>query len=116
MRLRAGVMVLVATPLILVDFGLLVLAGFLFWSTLALTVPVFPYLWPLTFVAAVSAVLYVGGLVFLAADALQDGVRQLRTPKRMLHCSVFGFAMNSVGALLGVVMLGATLVFSGSVF
>jgi hypothetical protein len=109
-------MVLIATPLILVDFALLVLAGFLLWSTLALTVPVFPHLWPLTFVVAVATAVYVAGLGFLAADARRDGVRQLRTPKRVLHCSLLGFAMNSLGALLGVVVLGATLVFSGSLF
>jgi hypothetical protein len=116
MRFRAGVMVLFATPLILVDLGLLLVAGFMLGSALALTVPVFPSFWPLTLVAAVSAAVYVACLVFAAADALRDGVRQLATPVRMLDCSLFGFAMNSLGALLGFVVLGVTLALSGSVF
>lgn len=107
---------LVATPLVLVDLALLLLAGFLMFSTFYLVVPVFPSLWPFTIGVAICTALFVAGLVFVAADAIEDGVRALRSPRRVLRCSLLGLAMNAAGVLLGFVLLVATLLIAGGVF
>jgi hypothetical protein len=73
-------------------------------------------LWLLTLGAAVSAALYLAGLVFIVMDALEDGVRQFRNPGRILRCSLLGFGMNSAGAVLGLVLLLVTLLVAGGVF
>jgi hypothetical protein len=59
---------------------------------------------------------YLAGLVFVAADAIEHGLRDLRTPKRLLRCSLFGLAMNLTGAVLGIVVLLWLLAISGSIF
>jgi hypothetical protein len=106
----------IATPLMLVDLGLFVVAWFFIAGALIVDADVFPSLWPMTIAAAVSAALYAVGLVFIATDALEDGVRGLRRPRRLLTCSLFGLAMNSAGALLAFVVLIAALFFAGAVF
>ena len=116
MKARPLLTMLVATPLVLVDLALLFIAGFLIFSTLYLIVPAFPSLWPLTIGVALCAALYVAGLVFVAVDALESGVRALRSPRRLLRCSLLGFGMNAAGALLGFVVLVATLLIVGGIF
>jgi hypothetical protein len=107
---------LVATPLILLDMGLLLVAIYLLFTVFYLAVPAFPSLWLLTLVAVVSATLYLAGLVFIVMDALEDGVRQFRNPDRILRCSLLGFGMNSAGAVLGFVLLLLTLLVVGGIF
>lgn len=114
MRTRSVLTMLLATPLMLVDLGLLALAGFLLFSAFWLVVPAFPSLWPLTLGVAASTVLYVTGLLFIAADALEAGFRRLPTPNRILQCSLLGFAMNIAGVLLGFVILFVTLALIGA--
>jgi hypothetical protein len=116
MRARSVFTAVLATPLILVDLGLLALAGFLLFWALWVAIPVFPSLWLLTLGVATSSAVYLGGLVLIAAVALQDGVRELRTPNRVLRCSLLGLGMNSAGALLGFVILLVTLSLRGGLY
>jgi hypothetical protein len=107
---------LVATPLILLDLGLLLVAIYLLFSVFYLAVPVLPSLWLLTLGAVVSAALYVAGLVFIVMDAFEDGVLQFRSPSRVLRCSLLGFGMNSAATVLGFILLLVTLLVAGGVF
>jgi hypothetical protein len=107
---------LVATPLILVDLALLLLTTFLMSWAFYVIVPAFPSYWPLSIAIAISAALYVAGLTFIAADALETGVRALRSPGRVLRCSLLGLGMNAAGAVLGFVAIFAALLFVGAIF
>lgn len=84
MKVRAGLMLVLATPLILLNLGLLVLAWFLLWSGLVITGRALPSSWPFFLLVAMPTAVYLAGLVFVAADAIEHGLRDLRTPKRLL--------------------------------
>lgn len=114
MKVSPRLLMVITAPLMLLDLGLFVIAWFVMGSALIVAAEAFPSLWPMTMAAAVSAALYVAGLVFIAADALEDGVPGLRRPRRLLTCSLFGLAMNSAAALLALVVLIATLFFAGA--
>jgi hypothetical protein len=116
MRSCFGLRALVVGPLILVDLGLLMLAGFLLGGSLVLTVPLFHSEWPLTTVMTIAAAAYLTGLVCVVADSLQGGLHQLRTPKRALRCSLFGLAVNTAGAIVGLLALVAAFAFGGALF
>jgi hypothetical protein len=114
MKVSPRLLMVIAAPLMLVNLGLFVIAWFVMGSALILAADAFPSLWPMTIAAAISAALYTVGLFFIAVDTLEDGARGLRRPRRLLTCSLFGLAMNSAGALLGLVVLIATLFFAGA--
>lgn len=116
MKIRSALMVSLATPLVLVDLGLLAFAWIFLATGLVVAARAFPSYWPLIFMVAIPTVVYLAGLYFVAADAFQDGLRQFRTPQGLLRCSLLGLAMNSAGALLAIVIWLALLVFPGSIF
>lgn len=114
MKAPARLPMLIAAPLVLMDLGLFVVAWFLMVSALIFTSEV--SLWFMTLVATASAALYAFCLYFIAADALQFGAGGLRTPRRLLRCSLFGLATNAMAALLAYVVLMVTLVLAGGIF
>lgn len=116
MKVTPRLLVLITAPLILVDLGLFVVGCFMMGSALIVAVEVFPSLWPMTLVAMASALLYLAGLFFVAADALEYGVHGLRNPRRLLNCSLFGLAMNSIAVVLGFVVMITTLAIAGALF
>ena len=117
MRLRSGAMVLVATPLILVDLHHPCWPGFCLGSTLVAHGAWCSSPRLCRVVAAVSATLYLADLVSLSAHALRDGIHQLLTAKRLLHCSLFGLAVIRLAHSSGIVPHSlSTLAISGSIF
>jgi hypothetical protein len=113
MRLHRSLALILAVPLVLADLALLVFDAFLIVVVLVAVASAFPTRWPLTLVLFGAAAVYAAGLSFIVMDTLQNGLQGLRSPRRALTCSLYGFAMNLAGALLAVVMLMVLLVFGG---
>ena len=107
------VKILLAIPLVLVDTGLCLLAGFLMVGAFVGGAMSFPALWWIAPVSAISALTFIAALIFVGSGAIQH-LRDLRDPERVLTCSLQGLGVNLLGVVLGVLLL-ALFLLSGAV-
>jgi hypothetical protein len=98
------VKVLVAIPLVAVDTGLCLLAGFLMVEAFVGGAMTFPALWWIAPVSAISALTFVAALIFVGSGAIQH-LHHLREPERVLTCSLQGLGVNLLGLVLGVLLM-----------
>ena len=105
--------VLLAIPLVLVDTGLCLLAGFLMVEAFVGGAMTLPAPWWIAPVSAISALTLIAGLIFVGSGAIQH-LHDLRDPGRVLTRSLQGLGVNLLGAVLGVLLIPVFLL-SGAV-